>query len=92
MSQLIFNMSVTSQETGTNIGKGKPRYGSPDAPLISCSLGSAVLHLPDRDPRTWFLSPLGLACPLPPRCHTSWPDEPGHRRARPPRPTPALPA
>ena len=41
----------------TAMGSGKPRYGPPDAPLISCPLVSAgpSLHL-DRDPRTFVLS------------------------------------
>jgi len=52
VSQLIFNMSVTSLRVHqVNPGSGSPRYGVPDAPLDQLS---ALLRSPkptgDRDP------------------------------------------
>jgi hypothetical protein len=60
-SKLTLNMSVTSPEKKSQNGKGKPRYGLPDAPLVFF-LSSPLLYDEDRDPL--FLFHPFLAAPL----------------------------
>src|SRR4051794_34103439 len=59
--QLICNIERPLPSSLITSGSGKPRYGPPDAPLISCPLVSAVLPEDRGRPPYLFLSSHGPA-------------------------------